>query len=246
MGVWLASLRHEHATHPALRLLVVASIVIAGAALLLILVPVFPLARGAAGRRRIMIGTSVYFFGLGAGFMLLEVGLIHQALVFVGTPGASVAVVLSSIMIASGLGSRFADGRAWGAPRRLLAALAGLIVAGTAYRFGAGPAFDVLFWLPIPGRCVVAALLIAPVGFFMGWFFPTGLRVAGVSFSRLVPWAIAINGFASVIGSLCTFFLGIALGFGGVFAIAMALYAVAVASYLPLARAASGEPVKGS
>jgi hypothetical protein len=246
MGVWLSSLRHEGATHPALKLLVVASIVIAVAALALILVPVFPLIRVVGGRRRILVGTSVYFFGLGAGFMLLEVGLIHQALVFVGTPGASVAVVLSSIMVASGLGSRFADGLSWGAPRRLVVALVGLVAAGTSYRFGAGPAFDALFCLPIPGRCLVAAAMIAPVGFFMGWFFPTGLRVAGVSFSRLVPWAIAINGFASVIGSLCTFFLGIALGFGGVFAIAMALYAVAVASYLPLARAASGEPVKGS
>jgi hypothetical protein len=73
----------------------------------------------------------------------------------------------------------------------------------------------------------------------MGWFFPTGLRVAGAGFPRLVPWAIAINGFASVVGSLCTFFLGVALGFGGVFAVALALYAVAAAAFLPLARAAA-------
>jgi len=142
-------------------------------------------------------------------------------------------------MVSSGLGSRVVDGLAWTAPRRLVVALAGLVAAGLGYKFGAGPAFDALFSLPIAGRCVVAAILIAPVGFFMGWFFPTGLRVADARFSRLVPWAIAINGFASVIGSLCTFFLGIALGFGGVFGIALALYAVAVAGYLPLARAAA-------
>ena len=162
---------------------------------------------------------------------------------FVGTPGASVAVVMSAIMVASGLGSRFADGLSWTPQRRLVAALVGLIVTGLGYRFGAGPAFDALFSLPIPGRCLVAALLIAPVGFFMGWFFPTGLRIADTSFSRLVPWAIAINGFASVLGSLCTFFLGLAFGFGGVFAIAIALYTLAVASYLPIARAPAATPV---
>lgn len=236
MGAWLSSMRHEGAAHPALKLLVASSIIVAAAALVLILIPVFPIVRAAAGRRRALVATSVYFFGLGAGFMLLEVGLIHQAMVFVGTPGASVAVVMSSIMVSSGLGSRFVDGLSWPAPRRLLVALAGLVAAGLGYRLGAASAFDALFSLPIPGRCVVAAILIAPVGFFMGWFFPTGLRVAGVTSSRLVPWAIAINGFASVIGSLCTFFLGIALGFGGVFAIAMALYVVAVVGYLPLAR----------
>jgi hypothetical protein len=41
------------------------------------------------------------------------------------------------------------------------------------------------------------------------------------------------------VGSLCAFFLGIALGFGGVFAVALALYAVAVVGYLPLARGAA-------
>jgi multisubunit Na+/H+ antiporter MnhC subunit len=48
MGSWLSSLRREGATHPVLKVLVVASIVIAAAALLLILVPVIPLARAAA------------------------------------------------------------------------------------------------------------------------------------------------------------------------------------------------------
>jgi hypothetical protein len=237
---WMRTARARDKTHPTVRLLVVSTIVIALASLVLIVLPAFSIRRGNRASARSMIAVSVYFFCLGVGFMLLEVGLIHRAMVFVGTPGASVAVVLASILVASGLGSRASDLVSWSPVRKITTALLGLLAIGLAYNFGAGPLFDALFGLPTWARCAAAAIAIAPAGFCMGWFFPVGLRVAGAHTPRLVPWAIAINGFASVIGSLATFFLGVAIGFGGVFATAMVGYVIAAVVCLPLARRAAG------
>jgi spermidine synthase len=232
---WMRSARARQETHPTVELLVVSTLLIAVASLLLILLPVFSIRRGGRTPIRTMAAVSVYFFGLGAGFMLLEVGLIHRAMVFVATPGASVAVVLASILVSSGLGSWLSDRMTWSPLRRIGTALIGLVAVGVVYHFGAGPLFDALFGLPVWARCSAAAIAIAPAGFFMGWFFPAGLRLAGARYSRLVPWAIAINGFAAVIGSLATFYLGVALGFTGVFAAALACYVIAVLVFLPLA-----------
>jgi len=237
---WMRSARARQDAHPTVRLLVVSTVVIAVASLILIVLPVFSLRRRRVASLGTMASTSVYFFCLGAGFMLLEVGLIHRAMVFVGTPGASVAVVLASILVSSGLGSRVSDLVGWSATRRILTALGGLAAVGLGYHFGASPLFDALFGWPSWARCAAAAVAIAPAGFCMGWFFPVGLRVAADRFAGLVPWAIAVNGFASVIGSLLTFFLGVAIGFSGVFTVALGLYLLAVLVYLPLARKPTG------
>jgi hypothetical protein len=238
---WIRSTKARESAHPTMRLLIVSTAVIALASLILIAVPAFSLCRSRRASIGALAAVNVYFGCLGAGFMLLEVGLIHRAMVFVGTPGASVAVVLSSILVSSGIGSRASDRVGWSPARRILTALIGLVAVGVIYYFGAGPLFDALFGWPAWARCAAAAVAIAPAGFFMGWFFPVGLRVAGDRFEGLVPWAIAINGFASVIGSLLTFFLGVVIGFGGVFTMALGLYLLATLVYLPLARRGSGE-----
>jgi spermidine synthase len=237
---WIRSAWAREDAHPTVRLLLASTVVIALASLILIVVPVFSIRRGRRATGGALASVSVYFFCIGAGFMLLEVGLIHRAMVFVGTPGASVAVVLASILVSSGLGSRVSDRVGWSPTRRILGALLGLLLVGAGYHLGAGRLFDALFGWPTWARCAAAAAAIAPAGFCMGWFFPVGLRVAAGRFDRLVPWAIAINGFASVIGSLLTFFLGLAIGFGGVFTVALALYVLATASMLPFARRGAG------
>ena len=56
--------------------------------------------------------------------------------------------------------------------------------------------------LPAAGRYVLAAAVIAPLGFLMGLPMPMGLtRLAAVGAGQdaLIPWAWGINGFASVL-----------------------------------------------
>ncbi|MDD5305820.1 MAG: hypothetical protein PHU25_00725 [Deltaproteobacteria bacterium] len=245
LGMWANSYRRGNAAHPVLDLLVASSGVIFVASLALIFLPVFSVKRRSRVGARPLASVLAYFFGLGACFMLLEVGLIHRVIVFVGTPGAAVSVVLAAILSSSGVGSRVSDLVGWKDSRRLLFALGGLVVVAFLYAFGAGALFERLFHLPDWGRFIAAALALAPAGFFMGWFFPVGLRLAGARSEALVPWAIAVNGFASVTGSLAALPLSLVFGFRGVFLFALMGYALVVLAYLPFARAPGGpKPVE--
>lgn len=235
LGSWMNLLKKKLHSNPFIELLVKSSLVIALAALVLILLPTFWLRERTRTAPRSMASVLMYFFNLGACFMLLEVGLIHRTVVFVGTPGAAVSVVLASILVSSGLGARTTDLVPWSVKRKILVAIAGLVVVGLFHAFLAGTVFEPLYGLPSWGRGLVAALALAPAGFFMGWFFPLGLRVTARHSSSLVPWAIAVNGFASVIGSLATLPLSMAFGFRFVFVLAALGYVAAVAVMVPMA-----------
>jgi spermidine synthase len=247
LGMWANSYKRGNAPNPVLNLLIASTGVICVASLALVFLPFFSVRRRSRAGAGPLGSVLAYFFGLGACFMLLEVGLIHRVIVFVGTPGAAVSVVLAAILSSSGIGSRVSDLVGWNDSRRLLFALGGLVVVAILYAFGAEPLFERLFHLPNWGRFVAAALALAPAGFFMGWFFPVGLRLAGARSEALVPWAIAVNGFASVAGSLAALPLSLAFGFRGVFLVALVGYAIVVLTYLPFARSKGGpKPVEAA
>lgn len=234
LGRFVRGMLRGSKAHPAVGLLLMSTLIIGLASLVLILLPAFSVRKASGSRPGTMAAVVCYFFAIGAGFMLLEVGLIHKAQVFVSTPGAAVAVVISAILVSSGIGARVSDLVGWTPKRSVITAVIGLLLISVIYRLGAGPLFDRLFGLPIPVRCGLAALTLSPAGFFMGWFFPVGLRIAGANSPTLVPWAIAVNGFASVIGSLATLFLGVMVGLTGVFVIALVCYLGGVLIYLPV------------
>jgi hypothetical protein len=219
-----------------------ATAIIGVASLSLILLPLLNVRRRSGAAAGTLMAVLVYFFALGAGFMLLEVGLIHRTIVFVGSPGAAVSVVIASILSSSGLGSLASDRVRCSAVRSLVFALVGLLAVGAFYQLGASALFDALFRLPTWARGLTASLALAPAGFFAGWFFPVGLRVASARSEALVPWAIAVNGFASVLGSLATLSLGVSFGFRRVFLVALVGYVLAVCLVLPVALRA-GRPV---
>ena len=84
--------------------------------------------------------------------------------------------------------------------------------------------------LPDALPIVISAVLIAPMAFFMGMPFPLGLARVQASDARLVPWAWAINGCASVTGAVLATLLAIHLGFTAVVVVALMLYGVAAAA----------------
>ena len=84
--------------------------------------------------------------------------------------------------------------------------------------------------LPDALRIVISAALIAPLAFFMGMPFPLGLARVEAIDARLVPWAWAINGCASVTGAVLATLLAIHVGFTAVVVAALMLYGVAAAA----------------
>jgi SAM-dependent methyltransferase len=215
-------------------------------AVVLILVPVAVLRRNAASTRP-MAWVLPYFFGIGACFMLLEICIIHIFTIFVGSPGASIAVVMTSLLIFSGVGA-YATGLGSMSPlRRILIATGVLVAASLALVLLSDPIFNICWSLGLGqiGRAVVTGLFIAPMGLAMGWFFPSGLRAIGRDFEapQLVPWAVSVNGFASVLGSIVAMPLSMYHGFKSVFALGIVGYVcVALVSLAFLGRKLSPDP----
>ena len=77
-------------------------------------------------------------------------------------------------------------------------------------------------------------------------YFPTGVEILRRRDPRLVPWAWAVNGVASVASSVLAVMLGMAIGFAGVALLATAVYVVgslALLSILPgRSKTAAGDP----
>jgi hypothetical protein len=86
---------------------------------------------------------------------------------------------------------------------------------------------------------IVAAGLILPLGFCLGMPFPLGILLAERQPPGAVAWAWGLNGLFTVIGSLASVLLGLAVGFRATILVAMAIYAGAFFAFAILRVAAA-------
>jgi len=139
----------------------------------------------------------------------------------------AIAVVLSSFLVFSGLGSAWLGRVSPGNRGKLLSqAVTAIVVLGTVYLLSLGLLLEQLATLPDVMRILICVFLIAPLAFCMGMPFPLGLARLADYAPELIPWAWAINGCASVISAVLAALLAIHLGFATVIAVALALYAL--------------------
>jgi spermidine synthase len=177
--------------------------------------------------------SALYFTMLGLGFIFFEIVLIQRLIVFLGYPTYSLTVTLMSLLIFTGIGALLSS--RWQAePARVVPWLLGTLSVLTAfYVFGLVPMTDALITLPFALRVVIAFLVLAPLGLCLGMFMPLGLHAVS-SLSEhpreYVAWGWAVNGFASVIGSVLSTMLAMTFGFRTVLVIALVAYIVAIAA----------------
>ena len=94
------------------------------------------------------------------------------------------------------------------------------------FLYGAPLVFAQLLGAPLALRIAVSILLLVPLGLVLGGFFPLGIRIAERANPRLVPWAWAVNGCATVIGTLVAVIAGMSSSFTSVTILAVGVYAV--------------------
>lgn len=197
--------------------------------LLVAMVAVPLLARGGAVRRPHWLAILGYFACLGLGFILIEVGLLQRLILLLGKPIYSLAVILSTMLLASGLGS-FVSGRfgPQGLGARLGLLLLGVSALLVAYALFLPSVIGALLGSPWPVRLGAAVLLVALPGFLLGMPFPSGLRALELAGARgLVPWVWGINGAMSVMASVSGIILAIEFGYTAVFLLGAACYGLA-------------------
>jgi SAM-dependent methyltransferase len=177
---------------------------------------------------------TAYFFLIGFCYMFLEIGLLQKTVLVIEHPAQTISVVLASLLLASALGS-WLSGRLRLPPMALVGgSLAVIGLFGAAYVLWGDAMFDALLPLPFAVRMVSVGLLIAPLGAAMGFLFPTGIARLERDSGPLVPWAVGVNGFASVLGSVLSLPCSILFGFTWMFAIGVACYLLAGLAFLGL------------
>lgn len=172
-----------------------------------------------------------YFLGIGFGFILIEVGLIERLSMILGNPTMSLSLVLFVLLLASGSGSYAAQFYLDKGVERiklicgsiLVSALLGAILAIVLYMTGMDFAL-----LPLIQRAVLCAALVAIPGFFMGWAFPLGLGFFGKNQFEARSWFWAVNGGATVCGSVLAAVLSIEFGICVTMILGSASYLVAL------------------
>ncbi|MFN2119222.1 MAG: hypothetical protein ACK2T0_02375 [Anaerolineales bacterium] len=201
-------------------------------ATVLILLPVALRRLGnARGRGRIPVSELFYFGLLGLAFMFIELPLVQHFILYLGQPAYSVAAVLFALLLFSGIGSRLNQhiGLIWD-----LLLLAILLLA---LPYALQQLFALSLGLPLAVRLGITGLALAPVGFLMGVPFPAGIRLLASSRETAplpvddegsVPWAWAVNGASSVVGSILAALLALTFGFSWVLRLGAVCYALAV------------------
>ncbi|MFZ0392042.1 MAG: hypothetical protein WAN36_16395 [Calditrichia bacterium] len=159
----------------------------------------------------------LYFFTIGMAFMIVEVILIQKYALFIGPSVYSIVTILLTLLLASGIGSRFSDKL----PNKF--AFGGIVIWLLLDIFLFGHITESLSGLPILTRVLTAGILIFPLGFFMGMPFPKGALKVG----ELIDWGFAVNGAASVLGSTAIMLVAFSYGFGPALLIGAVLYSSA-------------------
>jgi hypothetical protein len=206
--------------------------ILAGCALLLVLLvvllTVFSLPGAAAtdAQRRDYRRMTLYFLGIGLGYMFVQVGLHQRLVIVLGHPTLALSVVLFSMLLGTGVGAAlsarlFPDGNIARAGSVIVATLIALVCA-----LPIVPALEHVHASAL--RIGIIFLVLAGVGFVLGFAFPLGVRrVAGTG-----EWAVqkmwAINGAASIAASVLAGLVGLALGTPAVLGAGILAYAVAL------------------
>ncbi len=151
--------------------------------------------------RRSSLLLLFYFLCIGAAFIFFEVNLISRMAILFDSPIQAMGLVLTALLLSSGLASLLLD-RILTRPDRRLAFLlllpAGLLLAYA----GLLPALLSLL-LPLADfwRFALGGLSLVPAGLGLGLPFVLGLAFLRQQDEAALPWALALNSLASVAGA---------------------------------------------
>lgn len=181
----------------------------------------------------------LYFGMLGYGFMMIEIPLLQQFILFLGYPVYALAVVLFALLLFSGTGSLLTS-RFTGDPRANLSkTLVAIVGTSLVYAYGLPMVIEQFLGVSIAMKIPIAVFLLMPVGLLLGMAYPLGISVLRSESESLVPWAWGMNGAMSVVASVLATFIGSRLGFTVALLTGISAYGVGLAciAYAGRARA---------
>jgi len=202
------------------------------ASLSLILIPVIFGWRTIFCRSPGKFRTIIYFACLGAGYIMVEVGLISDFMLALSNATVSAAILITGMLVFSGLGAlcseRYLDSTRNVMPKIFVAI--GVMLIG--YGLFLDRALDLIGTLPYPVRLVCCFALIFPPAFLMGFPMPTAMTtLARLGKDHVFLWAWGINGCFSVIGAAMVPIIATSFGLTDVLMIAGSAYLLAIPAF---------------
>ncbi len=197
-------------------------------ALLVVLLPAFASKRlrtPVAGLARAV----VFFPCLGLGFLFIEICLIEKASLWLNDRTLGFAIVLTTMLLFSGIGSMAAD---WFRlrPRQTMSTAGVFIVLWVvAAILGLDTLIQYCLSDPPLWKVTILVLILAPVSFALGMPFPLGLTRTGDT--GYLPWAWGLNGAFSVVATPLANLIAREYGYSRVLLTAALLYALAILAF---------------
>jgi hypothetical protein len=179
--------------------------------------------------------TIVYFACLGFGYITVEVGLIAQFVQALSNATVSASVLITGMLVFSGIGSFVSDrfaGRARVTLPRICALIGALLIS---YSLLLTHVLNVIGDYPYVLRMLSCFALIAPPAFLMGFPMATGMGVlTRLGKDQMFLWAWGVNGCFSVIGAALVPIVATAFGLTAVIAAAGGAYLLAIPAFFGL------------
>jgi len=176
--------------------------------------------------------TVLYFACLGTGYIMVEVGLIAHFVMALGNPTISASVLITGMLVFSGLGALVSERIL---PRARIVLPAIFLVIGALLLISAlvlDRALDAIGDLPYAARLVSCFLFVAPPAFLMGFPMPTAMTSLGrLGKQHMFIWAWGVNGCFSVIGAAAAPVIATNFGLGAVIEVAALAYLLALPAF---------------
>lgn len=172
---------------------------------------------------------------IGFGFMLVEIGILQQFIVFWQHQTPALAVVLAAVLVSSGLGSAVA--RHIENPRVVVAVSAAIILMVLPARWGLREILMIWETAPVAVKALVTVGCTVPLFLPMGIPFPFLLQ----SVERdLYPWMMGFNSITTLGGGVLAMIVAIHAGFSTVMVVGAAAYLGLLLLTLVSARRSAG------
>jgi SAM-dependent methyltransferase len=177
-------------------------------------------------------GTMVYFLCLGLGYIIVEVGMISHFVLALSNPTVSASVLITGMLVFSGLGS-FTSERFLDRARRVMPRIfTAIFLILTLYAFTIDYALDWIGTLPYLLRILLCLLLLMPPAFLMGFPMPTAMTMLGrLGKDHMFLWAWGVNGCFSVIGAALVPIVATSFGLPAVVLVGAVAYLVALPAF---------------
>jgi hypothetical protein len=169
--------------------------------------------------------------------MFIEISFIQKFVLFLGYPAYAFAVTIFSLLLFSGIGSYWTSKlkrKPEDSIKKIIFVLVPMLLL---YNWILPYLFNHFIGKSFFVRIFITMLIQMPLGFFLGMFFPLGIKLVNQVDVRMVPWAWGVNGMGSVVSTVLAIILAMSYGFNFVVYLAVIVYLLGTVSILIAKRA---------